>query len=142
MILNRQIEPDEDELEALWLLDGVPLYTKDETNKIEMKNVSINIQKQKIIDCSGHAVYSGCIQVTTADSVHAGLKYILKKTKNWVLMHPLADYEINGVVVNKNIVLKDRLFTITPESIENVKIVEPTVVENCSNGLIRIKTNN
>ncbi len=141
MILNNRIKPVEDELEALWLLDGVPLYTHDETNKIEMKNLSINILKQKVIDCSGHALYGGCIQATTADSVHSGLKYILKKTKNWILMHPLADYEVNGVVVNKNIILKDRLFTITPELIEIVEIVEPnTAAENCSNGLIRIKT--
>jgi hypothetical protein len=141
MILNNRLKSAEVELEAIWLLDGVPLYTDDEKNKIEMKKLSINLVKQKVIDCSGHTVYDGCIQVTTADSVHTGLKYILKKTKNWILMHPLADFEVNGVIVNKNIILKNRLFIIKPELIEKVEIVEPNSLEgNCSNGFIRIKT--
>ena len=138
---NQNIEIKDNYLEPLWILDGVPLYTEEEWRKIDMKNLSINIQKQKVIDCSGHAIYGGFIHAIMADSVHKGLKYILKKTNNWILIHPLADYEINGVVVNKDKTLKEKLFALKPEDIEEIEIVEPnTVAENCSNGLIRIKT--
>jgi len=141
MITNHRLKLVDNDLEPLWILDGVPLYTHDEWSKIDMKNISINIQKQKVIDCSGHAIYGGFIHAIMADSVHKGLKYILKKTKNWILIHPLADYEVNGIIVNKDITLKEKLFAIKPEEIEKIEIVEPnTVAENCSNGLIRIKT--
>lgn len=141
MITNQRLKVVDNRLEPLWLLDGVPLYTHDECCKINMKNLSINIQKQKIIDCTGHAIYSGFIHVILPDSIHKGLKYVLKKTNNWITTHPLSDYEINGIIVNKEITLKEKLFALKPEEIEKIEIVEPNVAaENCTNGLIRIKT--
>jgi len=141
MILNKRIKDNGKDLEPLWLIDGVQLYTNDETKSIEMKNTSININKHEVIDCYGQAIYGGLIQVTTNDSINLGLKYILRKTNDWIFTHPLADYEINGVVVNKDITLKTGLFTIKPEMIKEIKIVEPdSILVNCSNGMIKIKT--
>jgi hypothetical protein len=141
MILDKRIKDTGKDLEPLWLLDGVQLYSNEETKNIEMRNISININKQEVIDCYGQAIYGGLIQVTSNDSMNLGLKYILKKTKNWIFIHPLADYEINGVVVNKDITLKTELFKIKPEMIKEIEIVEPdSILANCSNGMIKIKT--
>lgn len=141
MILNKRNNDTDKDLEPLWLLDGVPLYTNDETKSIEMKNISIDLNKHEVLDCKGSAIYGGLIKVTTNDSVNLGLKYILRKTNNWIYKHPLADYEINGVIVNKDITLKTGLLTIKPEMIKEIEIVEPdSLLVNCSNGVIKIKT--
>jgi hypothetical protein len=129
------------ELGPLFLIDGLPLYTMDELNKIDpQKLASINLDMDTLFDCSGVAIYRGLIKVTSKDSLNAGLKYILKQTNNWIITHPLAEFKVNGLSVS-NSELIHKLYLIQPAEIKSIKVIEPRKKTKCDNGFLIIKTN-
>jgi len=130
-------------LNPLFLFDGIPLYSSEELNKVVDAQLidSCTVTKDTIFDCNGQATYYGLIVIKTKASQNLGLKQLLKKTNNWILTHPLVDYELNGQIVNHDIESKKQLFTLRIDDIRTIEIMKPDINSiNCQNGLIKIKT--
>ncbi|MDP4201515.1 MAG: DUF4919 domain-containing protein [Bacteroidota bacterium] len=132
--------PD-NEAEPLNIIDGVAQYSRN-GDDVDMSLVAgVDIDKKEIADCKGTLHFSGIIRFTTNEQTHKGLKYIHKQTHNWIVTHPFAEYELDGVAVGKDPSLQQKLFDLQPGTIKKIEIIEPSRNgESCTDGVIKIIT--
>lgn len=132
--------PDK-EAEPLNIIDGVAQYTRN-GDDVDMSLVAdVDIDKKEIADCKGTLHFNGIIRFTTNAQTHKGLKYIHKQTHNWIVTHPFAEYDLDGVFVGKDSSLQQKLFDLQPGTIKKIEIIEPSHQGgSCSDGVIKIVT--